>query len=82
MSFPPNHPKPTMKRLIALFAALALTSAALAAVETYKIDPVHSSVSFSIRHFFSNVPGSFTKVAGAIVVDHDDLTKSTVEGHD
>lgn len=68
-----------MKRLIALFAALALTSAALAAVETYKIDPVHSSVNFSIRHFFSNVPGSFTKVAGVIVVDRDDLTKSTVE---
>jgi polyisoprenoid-binding protein YceI len=76
---PPNNPKPTMKRLIALFAALALTSAALAAVETYKIDPVHSSVNFSIRHFFSNVPGSFTKVAGVIVVDRDDLTKSTVE---
>jgi polyisoprenoid-binding protein YceI len=68
-----------IKRLFFLFAALGFTSAALAAVETYKIDPVHSSVGFSIRHFFSNVPGTFTKVGGVIVVDRDDLTKSTVE---
>ncbi|HXA81197.1 MAG TPA: YceI family protein [Opitutaceae bacterium] len=68
-----------MKRLFVLLAALALTSAALAAVETYKIDPVHSSVNFSIRHFFSNVPGTFTKIGGSIVVDRNDLTKSTVE---
>jgi len=50
-----------------------------AAVETYKIDPVHSSVGFSIRHFFSNVPGAFTKFSGTIVVDRDNLEKSTVE---
>ena len=42
-------PKPTMKRLLCLFATLGFTSAVLATVETYKIDPVHSSVSFSIR---------------------------------
>jgi polyisoprenoid-binding protein YceI len=68
-----------MKRLLVLFAALALTSTTFATVEAYKIDPVHSSVGFSIRHFFSNVPGTFTKVAGVIGVDRDDLTKSTVE---
>ncbi|HXA15137.1 MAG TPA: YceI family protein [Opitutaceae bacterium] len=69
-----------MKRfLILLAAALTLAAAAHATVETYKIDPVHSSVNFSIRHFFSNVPGSFTKTDGVIVVDRDDLTKSTVE---
>ncbi len=68
-----------MKRFLVLFAALAFTSAALAAVETYKIDPVHSSVNFSIRHFFSNVPGTFTKIEGVVAVDRDDLTKSTVE---
>jgi polyisoprenoid-binding protein YceI len=79
LSSPYNNPKPTMNRLLVLFTALVFASAASAAVETYKIDPVHSSVNFSIRHFFSNVPGTFTKVAGAIVVDRDDLTKSTVE---
>ncbi len=68
-----------MKRLLFLFATLGFTSAALATVETYKFDPVHSSVNFSIRHFFSNVPGSFANVEGVVVVDRDDLTKSTVE---
>jgi len=68
-----------MKRLLVLFTALVLTATASAAVETYKLDPAHSSVDFSIRHFFSNVPGSFAKVGGTIVVDRDDLTKSTVE---
>jgi polyisoprenoid-binding protein YceI len=68
-----------MKRLFFLFATLGLTSAALATVETYKIDPVHSSVGFSVRHIFSNVPGTFTKIGGSIAVDRDDLTKSTVE---
>jgi polyisoprenoid-binding protein YceI len=68
-----------MKRLLCLFATLGFTSAVLATVETYKIDPVHSSVNFTIRHFFSNVPGSFAKVEGVLAVDRDDLTKSTVE---
>ena len=64
-----------------LAAALALGSVftASAAVETYTIDSVHSSVGFSIRHFVSKVPGSFTKFAGAITVDRDNLEKSSVE---
>ncbi len=71
-----------MKRLLCLFATLGFTSAALATVETYKIDPVHSSVSFTIHAIFSNVPGSFAKDEGVVAVDRDDLTKSTVEAHD
>ena len=59
--------------------ALGLATFTRAAVETYKIDPVHSSVGFSIRHFFSNVPGVFTKFSGTIVVDRDNLENSTVE---
>ncbi|MGA2446665.1 MAG: YceI family protein [Opitutaceae bacterium] len=56
-----------------------LLASAPAAVETYKIDPVHSSVGFTIRHFFTNVPGAFTKFSGTIVVDRDHLENSTVE---
>jgi polyisoprenoid-binding protein YceI len=73
-----------MKYSHRLFLALAaLTSAAVqsasAAVETYAIDPVHSSVAFSIRHFVSKVPGSFTKFGGTITVDRANLEKSSVE---
>jgi polyisoprenoid-binding protein YceI len=58
--------------------ALGLATITQAAVETYKIDPVHSSVGFSIRHFFSNVPGVFTKFSGVIIVDRDHLENSSV----
>ena len=67
------------KLLAALSVAAALASAASAAVETYVIDPVHSSVGFSIRHFVSRVPGTFTKFSGTIVVDRDNLENSSVE---
>lgn len=33
---------------------------------SYKIDPDHSTVSFKIRHLFSNVVGNFTQFDGAI----------------
>jgi polyisoprenoid-binding protein YceI len=72
-----------MKRSLQLLAlgamVLGLFASAQAAVETYKIDPVHSSVGFTIRHFFTNVPGTFTKFSGTIVVDRANLENSTVE---
>ena len=52
---------------------------AAAAPETYKIDPNHSSVGFSIRHFFSKVPGKFDTYEGTITLDPKDLSKTTVE---
>jgi len=36
-------------------------------------------VGFSIAHFFTKVPGYFSKVKGTIVVDRDHLENSTVE---
>jgi len=68
-------------RLFLALAALAVAfvHTASAAVETYKIDPVHSSVGFSIRHFVSKVPGTFTKFSGTITVDRDNLEKSSVD---
>jgi polyisoprenoid-binding protein YceI len=72
-----------MKRSILslVIAALALgsLSSAKAAVESYNIDPVHTWVGFSIAHFFTKVPGYFSKVKGTIVVDRDNLENSTVE---
>jgi polyisoprenoid-binding protein YceI len=63
-----------------LVSAAALASApALAAPENFNIDPAHSAVGFSIRHFFSRVPGRFTKFEGKMVLDRADLTKSTVQ---
>ena len=71
--------KSTTKLFLLAAVAAALAASVRADVETYAIDPVHSSVGFSIRHFFSKVPGSFTKFAGTITVDRANLENSSVE---
>ena len=73
---------PMKRSLIALgIATLVLVSqeSAKAAIETYNIDPLHTWVGFSVAHFFTKVPGYFSKVKGTIVVDRDHLENSTVE---
>lgn len=48
-------------------------------VGTWRIDPVHSSVAFSVRHLMvANVKGRFTRFAGTITTAEDPLA-STVE---
>jgi polyisoprenoid-binding protein YceI len=66
---------------LALIAVLSLgfRSTASAATETYVIDPVHSTLNFSLRHLVSKFTGSFTKVTGSISVDRADLGRSSVE---
>jgi polyisoprenoid-binding protein YceI len=45
----------------------------------WEIDPVHSSVNFSVRHVMvSNVRGEFTKLSGTVVLDAEDITRSRV----
>ena len=67
--------------LVLIIASFMLGSllSAQAAVETYAIDPVHTWVGFSVGHFFTKVPGFFSKVKGTIMVDREALAKSTVE---
>jgi polyisoprenoid-binding protein YceI len=60
-------------------SALALVSAASAATETYTIDPVHSSVAFTIRHFVSKVPGKFSKFSGTVTVDKDNPANNVAD---
>lgn len=69
------------KRLFVQFLALALLLPALAAAEpvVYKVDPDHSGVGFSIRHFVSNVPGRFKDFDGSIRYDKQSPAASSVE---
>lgn len=63
-------------------AALATATplAARAAAETYKIDPVHSSVGFSALHLgVTNFYGRFNDIAGTVVFDQEDPAKSSVD---
>ncbi len=66
---------------IATLSAVAAQSgvATTGSTEVYKIDPVHSSVKFSIRHFVSKVTGNFDEFEGTITVDRDNLVNSSAE---
>jgi polyisoprenoid-binding protein YceI len=60
--------------------AVALALPAVAATSTWQIDPQHSSAQFAVRHLgLSTVRGAFSKLSGAMVLDDQDITKSTVD---
>lgn len=69
-----------MKRLAVVTGILALAAPlALAQTSTWKSDPAHSEVDFSIKHMsVSNVHGRFGHVTATIALDEKDITKSTV----
>ena len=50
-----------------------------AAADTYQIESVHSNVAFKVRHLMSKVAGRFGKTTGTVVVDTQDITKSSVD---
>ena len=43
-----------------------------------KLDPDHSTVSFRVRHLFTQVPGQFRDFEGTIELDESDLARSKV----
>lgn len=56
-----------MKKFLVLLTSLI--AATVLSAETYTIDPVHSSVGFSLRHLVSKYSSSFTKITGTINYD-------------
>jgi polyisoprenoid-binding protein YceI len=64
-----------------LILAITLGSLGIAAqADTFKIDPVHSSVVFSVMHLgVSNFHGRFNDIKGTVVLDKADPSKSSVD---
>ncbi len=60
-------------------AQAARATASAGSPSTWKIDPTHSELSFSIRHFVSRVRGQFGVWTGTIVADPDDWSAASVE---
>jgi polyisoprenoid-binding protein YceI len=58
----------------------ATTGTAQLSAGVWAIDPVHSSIGFSVRHLMvSKVRGEFEKFSGAITVDEDGSPSATAE---
>ena len=71
-----------MKKLIIAglaVSAITLTAAARLEVERYELDRSHTNIGFVVRHLgVSNVRGKFNKFDGEILLDTEDITKSSV----
>lgn len=66
------------KQILAAIVAGLLVSSFGYAADTYKIDPAHTSISFSVRHLgINNVKGKFKEFAGAIVLDNESITEAS-----
>ena len=66
------------KQVLSLLSLILISSATLAATETYNIDAKHSFANFSIRHVVAKTSGSFNDVTGVIKIDPEHLEKSSV----
>src|SRR5436305_12162 len=63
--------------VIALISAFVLSGNA---ADTFKVDPVHSFVLFSVQHLgVANTYGRFNDISGNVVFDKDNPSKSSVE---
>ncbi len=60
-----------IKRLIPVFIVSLLVFQAPSWAAVYSVDPDHTTVSFKIKHLFSNVQGQFTKFEGTMEYDAD-----------
>jgi len=68
-----------LRRLAAFVAGIVLLCGSALAADEYKIDPVHSTVAFSVKHMVVNtVHGRFNDYAGQILFDEKDPSKSSV----
>jgi polyisoprenoid-binding protein YceI len=62
------------------FLFFVFFSASAKSANIYKLDSNHSSVTWSASHFgFSEVSGKFTDLEGEIIIDEENLQKSSVE---
>lgn len=69
------RPKPIAAT--ALAGLLLVPALAAAAVDKYKLDPAHTEVGFTVRHFVSKVAGRFNQFDGDVAIDPKDHTTLT-----
>lgn len=65
-------------RTFSLIAAALLLGSVAHATDNYKIDPAHTRVGFSVRHFgINNVKGNFDEFVGSLVLDEGKIKEAS-----
>ena len=68
-----------MKTILAAALLAASTAVAIAAPQTYNLDPSHSQVVFSYQHLgFSTTYGMFSGFEGTVTLDEEDPSASAI----
>lgn len=68
-----------MKYLFFTFGLVFFTFQVQANIETYKIDPDHSTIAFNVNHLgFSTISGKFSRYRGSFKYDRDSISNSHV----
>jgi polyisoprenoid-binding protein YceI len=68
-----------MKKILLSLALIAISYAAHADQEAYRIDDSHSFANWTIRHVASKTSGTFSDIKGKILIDRSNLANSSVE---
>src|SRR5437870_12724553 len=69
-----------MKPFAIVFAILSAFVLSANATDTFKVDPVHTFVLFSVQHLgIANTYGRFNDISGTVVFDKDNSSKSSVD---
>src|SRR3977135_854809 len=69
-----------MKPITLTIALISAFICSANAADTFKLDPVHSFVLFSVQHLgIANTYGRFNDISGPVVFDKDNPSKSSVE---
>jgi polyisoprenoid-binding protein YceI len=69
-----------MKPLTLVLARISVVVLSANAADTFKVDPVHSFVLFSVQHLgIANTYGRFNDIAGTVVFDKDNPSMSSVD---
>jgi polyisoprenoid-binding protein YceI len=69
-----------IRKFLFCTAAVLLVSSAFAQVDTWNIDPAHSSAQFAVRHMgISTVRGQFRKVSGTGTYDAANPAKTIID---
>src|SRR5690242_12683495 len=68
-----------MKKMVS-FLAVALISTSLMAQTKWNVDPVHSSLKFTVSHMvISDVEGGFKKFTGTVLSNNPDFVDASIE---
>ena len=70
-----------MKKFVVVFLVMIAVTALATAQSEWKVDKVHSSVTFSVRHMLiAEVSGNFKDFSIVLQSDKEDFTDAVVEG--